>query len=151
MIGDGVAYVAETEARFDVILVDSTEPVGPGAVLFETPFYSDCRRCLAPGGILVTQNAVPFLQRDVAHNAHRRLAPLFADVAFYLAPVPSFIGGFMAFAWASDDRGARDVPAARLAERLAAAGFATRYYTPDVHRAAFVLPPYIDELIERSA
>ena len=147
IIGDGVKYVAETEQRFDVILVDSTEPVGPGVVLFETPFYASCQRCLAASGILVTQNAVPFLQGDVARDACARLKPLFVDVALYLASVPTFIGGHMVFAWASDDAGTRQVAVETLAERHAEAAIATRYYTPEVHKAAFALPPYIGELL----
>ncbi len=147
VIGDGAAFVADTGQRFDVVLVDSTEPVGPGAVLFETPFYTSCRRCLAPGGILVTQNAVPFLQADVARDACARLKPLFADVTLYLAPVPSFIGGAMAFAWASDNADARRTPVETLSQRLAATGIETRYYTAEVHTAAFALPPYIAEVV----
>ncbi|MFQ5783528.1 MAG: polyamine aminopropyltransferase [Alphaproteobacteria bacterium] len=147
VIGDGVAFVAETERRFDVILVDSTEPVGPGVVLFETPFYADCRRRLAPGGVLVTQNAVPFLQPAVARDACRRLKRLFADVTLYLAPVPAFIGGYMAYAWASDDPEIRRTPAETLAERQSAIGLGTRFYTPEVHRSAFALPPYIAEMV----
>ncbi len=143
IIGDGLRFVAETEKRFDLILVDSTEPVGPGAVLFEPPFYTDCRRCLAPGGILITQNAVPFLQRDVAAKACTGLKPLFADVTLYLAAVPSFLGGFMTFAWASDEPAHRRIARDTLAERLAAAKIEMRYYTADVHQAAFALPPYI--------
>ncbi len=146
VIGDGVKFVAETERRFDVIYVDSTEPVGPGVVLFETPFYKNCRRCLAEGGILITQNAVPFLQSEVARNACQRLAPLFADVALYLSAVPSFIGGHMAFAWASDDPAPRQVSVETLADRLRNAAIPMGYYSPEMHRAAFVLPPYIAEL-----
>ena len=147
VIGDGAAFVAETDRRFDVILVDSTEPVGPGDVLFDTPFYADCRRRLAPGGILVTQNSVPFLQAPVARDAVKRLRRLFGDVALYLAPVPSFIGGHMAFCWAAEDAEARRTPLETLARRHARSGIGTRYYTPEVHQAAFVLPPYIGELI----
>ena len=147
VIGDGARYVAETDRDFDVILVDSTEPVGPGDVLFDVPFLADCRRCLASGGILVTQNAVPFVQAQVARDALKRLGALFADVALYVAPVPSFIGGHMAFCWASESAAARRVPLETLARRHGDAGFATRCYTPEVHRAAFVVPPYIGELI----
>ena len=147
VIGDGATFVAETDRRFDVILVDSTEPVGPGDVLFDTPFYADCRRRLAPGGILVTQNSVPFLQASVARDAVKRLRRLFGDVALYLAPVPSFIGGHMAFCWAAEDAEARRTPLETLARRHAGSGIGTRYYTPEVHQAAFVLPPYIGELI----
>ena len=145
VIGDGVKFVAETENRYDVVFVDSTEPIGPGAVLFETPFYTGCRRCLAPGGILITQNAVPFVQKEVARNAMARLGPLFADVTLYLAPVPTFIGGFMAWAWASDNPEARQTPLATLERRFAEAGIAMRYYSSAMHQAAFILPPYLAE------
>ena len=64
VIGDGMKYVAETDRRFDVIIVDSTDPQGPGAVLFTEEFYAGCKRCLNKGGILVTQNGVPVLQPD---------------------------------------------------------------------------------------
>src|SRR3990172_214543 len=62
VIADGTKFVAETPDRFDVIMVDSTDPVGPGAVLFTREFYADCARCLKPGGLLVTQNGLPFVQ-----------------------------------------------------------------------------------------
>ena len=62
VIADGTKFVAETDERFDVIMVDSTDPIGPGAVLFTREFYADCARCLKPGGLLVTQNGLPFLQ-----------------------------------------------------------------------------------------
>ncbi len=62
VIADGTKFVAETDERFDVIMVDSTDPIGPGAVLFTKEFYADCARCLKPGGLLVTQNGLPFLQ-----------------------------------------------------------------------------------------
>ncbi len=147
IIGDGVGFVAETDRRFDVILVDSTDPVGPGKALFESPFYAGCRRCLAPDGILVNQNGVPFLMRDVSRDFCRRLRPLFADVTFYLAPVPTFVGGYMAFGWATQNREARTTPLETLKRRYADAGLGTQHYTPEVHRAAFVLPPYIRQLM----
>ncbi len=121
--------------------------MGPGKALFEAPFYRNCRRCLDAEGIVVTQNTVPFLQADVARNAVDKLRRVFADVAVYVAPVPMFLGGYMTFAWASDSAGAREVSVETLAERQREAGIATRYYSPAVHRAAFVLPPYIAELV----
>src|SRR5262252_6170981 len=64
VIDDGMNYVATTDRRFDVIIVDSTDPQGPGKVLFSEDFYAGCKRCLAAGGVMVTQNVVPFLQPD---------------------------------------------------------------------------------------
>jgi len=147
IIADGIKYVAETDARFDVIIVDSTDPIGPGEVLFSRAFYADCKRCLNAGGIIVTQNGVPNFQPAEVRNSHNRLKPLFADVSFYLAVVPTYVGGFMALGWATDDAALRRLGAADLAPRFAQAGFTTRYYTPAVHAAAFALPPFVAELM----
>jgi spermidine synthase len=146
---DGVTYVARCDREFDVILVDSTDPVpGPGEVLFGGPFYRDCRRILAPDGILVSQLGVPFLYPEAVRDAGRRLARCFADVTFYIVAVPVFAGGYMAFAWASDNPGLRDRPVETLAGRLAATGIETRFYTPAFHRASFVLPRPIARLLD---
>ncbi|MFQ5953749.1 MAG: polyamine aminopropyltransferase [Kiloniellales bacterium] len=148
VVADATRYVAETERRFDVIIVDSTDPVGPGAALFEAPFYAGCKRCLRPGGVLAAQTGVPFLQPEELTATMRHLQALFADVTAFLAPVPSYVGGFMAFAWASDDPGKRGIDAATLNSRVADAKVETRYYTADIHQAAFVLPGYIRALMD---
>ena len=147
VIGDGLAYVAEGKARFDLIIVDSTDPIGPGKVLFTEGFYRDCKACLEPGGILVTQNSIPFLQPEVIGEPIAALKRQFADATCYLAAVPSYFGGVMAFGWASDDPGLRQVPVDELDRRFRNAGIATDYYTPQVHQAAFALPPHIARLI----
>jgi spermidine synthase len=147
VIADGVDYVARTERRFDLIVVDSTDPVGPAEVLFSDRFYRRCKACLTPGGVLVTQNGVPFMQGAELAGTLRLLRPLFADTTCYLAAVPTYVGGFMALGWASDDAALRTVPEDVLAERYAAAGIETRYYTPAIHRGAFALPGYVAKLI----
>ena len=142
-IGDGLAFVSESAERFDVIVVDSTDPVGPGVALFSPTFYAACKRCLTPGGILVTQAGVPFVQGSVLRDTLSGLRRHFAAATCYLATVPTYIGGPMAFGWASDDPTLANVPAALLADRLGEAAIETRYYTPTVHRAAFALPAYV--------
>jgi spermidine synthase len=149
VIADGMHYVAATERRFDVIIVDSTDPQGPGKVLFSGEFYAACKRCMAPGGIIVTQNGVPFFQPDelIASLAHLR--GLFADAACYVAAIPTYVGGHMAMGWATDDATLRRLSVATIAERYAAAGrFATKYWTPEVQHAAFALPRFIAEHID---
>jgi spermidine synthase len=148
LIADGIRYVAESERRFDVILIDSTDPVGPGEALFTDAFYADCKRRLTPGGVLVTQGGVPFFQPDEIRDIRRRLQPLFRDSGCYLIAVPTYVGGLMALGWATDDVSLREVPDSTLAERCRAAGFATRYYAPGVHRAAFRLPPFVGTLLD---
>ena len=147
VIGDGLEFVAESRGRFDLIIVDSTDPVGPGKVLFTEAFYRNCRACLEPGGILVTQNSVPFLQPEAVGEPIPVLKRLFADATCYLAAVPSYFGGVMAFGWASDDPELRAVPVEELERRHRAAGIATDFYSPDVHQAAFALPPHVARLI----
>lgn len=149
VIADGIAFMAETERKFDLIVIDSTDPIGPGGVLFTEPFYKDCARCLNPGGIVVNQNGVPFLQGEEVTDTYRRRRPYFADVGFYLAAVPTYVGGFMALGWASESIRARAATAETIAARFAAAPVATRYYTPELHKAAFALPRYVQDLIPR--
>ncbi len=147
VIADGARFVEQTDARFDVIIVDSTDPVGPGEALFGEAFLAGCRRCLDDGGVLVTQSGVPFVQEQELRDAHARLSKLFRDAAFYLATVPTYTGGDLAFGWASDAPGRRDVPLETLERRFEAAAIETRYYNPAIHRAAFVLPEYIRRMI----
>jgi spermidine synthase len=147
VIADGAKFVAETNERFDVVIVDSTDPMGPGEVLFTSAFYADCKRRLKDGGILVTQSGVPFLQKSVLANTYSRLKPLFSDVSFFVAPVPTYSGGFMAFGWATDNADTRRTPQPVIEERVKAAGLSTRYYNADIHVAAFALPSYVRALM----
>ncbi len=147
VIADGAEFVKTCEDRFDVIIVDSTDPIGPGEVLFGAEFYRNCKRCLTENGILATQNGCPFLQRRELVDTHRRLGPIFADAGFYVAPVPSYIGGFMAFGWATMDEAARRRPGEVIRERFERAGIETGYYNPDIHLACFALPDYIRALM----
>ncbi|HEX6980417.1 MAG TPA: polyamine aminopropyltransferase [Alphaproteobacteria bacterium] len=147
VIADGATFVRDTTARFDVILIDSTDPVGPGAKLSSAAFFALCRARLRPGGVLVAQSGVAFLQRDQIERTVMRLRETFSDVGVYTATVPTYYGGPMSFAWASDAAHRHTLSAAALAERFAASGIVTRYYTPALHQAAFVLPPYLEDLL----
>ncbi|MDX1604543.1 MAG: polyamine aminopropyltransferase [Candidatus Competibacterales bacterium] len=151
VIADGMDYVRCSDAVFDVIISDSTDPIGPGEVLFSRDFYAACRDRLAPGGVLVTQNGVAFMQPEEVAGTAARLRELYADWHFYLAAVPTYVGGAMCFAWATDDPHLRRVPLATLEQRYRDAGLATRYYTPAIHQAAFALPRYLLEHIGKTS
>ncbi len=146
VIADGAEFMAQSGPAYDVIIIDSTDPAGPGEVLFTNTFYGRAKRRLTPGGILVTQNGVPFLQRAELTATMRAFDALFSDRTCYLATVPTYAGGPMAFGWGTDGE-ARRTPREVLAERYAAAGLRTRYYNPDVHVAAFALPGYVQALM----
>ena len=149
VIADGTKFVREIDECFDLIMVDSTDPIGPGAVLFTKEFYADCRSALAPGGILVTQNGLPFLQASELKESVGYFRDLFDDAFAYLATTPSYFGGPMSFGWATDNKKLRQHDLEIIKKRHeTAGGFPTRYWRPDMQLAAFALPSYIRDLVE---
>jgi len=148
VIADGTQFVAETDERFDAVIVDSTDPIGPGKVLFTREFYADCKRALTPGGVLITQNGLPFVQGWEIKQSVAHFRSLFADTTAFLITTPTYIGGPMALGWASDDTKLLEVPVETLRQRFAKAGLEMKYYTPDLHRGAFALPAYVQRLVE---
>ncbi len=151
VIEDGMKYVARTERRFDVIIVDSTDPQGPGKILFSQRFYAACKRCMTKGGVLVTQNGVPIFQPGELASSIAKFRRLFADGTCYVAAIPTYVGGHMAMGWATDDKRLRRTPAKILADRYRKAGsFPTKYWTPEVHVAAFAHPRFIAEVVAKA-
>lgn len=148
VIADGIEYVTQTDEKFDVIISDCTDPVGPGEVLFSSTFYEGCKRCLNEGGIFVAQNGVAFMQIEEVQTTKRRLSPYFNDQSFYCAAVPTYIGGNMTLAWAADNPVLRSVELQTLEARFAASGIKTRYYNPQMHVGAFALPQYIIDALD---
>jgi spermidine synthase len=147
VIADGLKYVTETQEKFDAIIVDSSEPIGPSAVLHTREFFTDCKRALKGGGVLVTQNGLPFLFPEHLGQTSAIFASLFKATSPFLCTQPCYFGGPFALNWASDDKDLLSVPESTLARRMAKRGIAPRYYTPAVHRAAFALPAYVKAAI----
>ncbi len=147
LIADGTRFVAETHERFDAIIVDSTDPIGPAVALFTRHFYADCKRALSENGILIAQSGLPFLQGDELRDVQAKFRALFNDAGAYLMTTPTYIGGPMAASFGCDDP-ARCAPTleALKARRAAVAG-EMKYYTPEVHLAAFALPAYVQRHI----
>jgi len=143
VIDDGANYVKNCDQQFDLIISDSTDPIGPAEVLFTEDFYRHCKRCLKPDGILAAQNGVAYMQLDEVVNTTLRLKPHFADRTFYSAAVPTYIGGIMTFAWGSDNPAARQLSLETIQQRYQSTGLKTRYYNPAIHLASFALPQYI--------
>ena len=146
IVGDGIDYVRQAaDGSFDCIIVDSTDPIGVGEVLFTDAFYANCARVLSAGGLIVNQCGVPFMQADELRETSARRNKFFPHVGAYVAAVPTYVGGFMTLGFAAKQAGLDAVDVAIIAERAAAAGVlgATEYWTPGVHAASFQLPPYI--------
>ncbi len=150
IVGDGIDYVKRApDAAFDVIIVDSTDPIGVGEVLFTDSFYENCARVLTPRGLVVNQCGVPFMQAEELRETSVRRAKFFAHVTAYIAAVPTYVGGFMTLGWAAKDASLTSVGVAEIRARATASSIlgTTRYWTPEMHVSAFVLPPYIAEAL----
>ncbi|THB63710.1 MAG: polyamine aminopropyltransferase, partial [Gammaproteobacteria bacterium] len=146
-IGDAAEFVATCDKKFDVIISDSTDPIGPGASLFTQNFYNNCHNLLNKNGIMVTQNGVAFMQKDEVTTTASRLKTVFADNTFYSAAVPTYVGGIMTFVWASDNPELKQKTAADIEAAFTKADIKTRYYNPQIHAASFALPQYIVNML----
>ena len=146
IVGDGIDHVARAaDDAYDAIIVDSTDPIGVGEVLFTDAFYAHAARVLGPGGLIVNQCGVPFMQADELRDTSRRRARAFPHVGAYVAAVPTYVGGFMTLGFAAKQAGLHTLSVETIRARAEAAGLTgrTEYWTPEVHVAAFHLPPYI--------
>ena len=153
-IADAFEYLgrAESRERFDLIVADRPDPVGPGKALFGDTFYDRVRHALRPGGYATFQTGVPFYQPWEITEALEELKQFFPQSGLYLTVVPTYIGGFMALSWAG--KGATlGTPGGikTAARRFKAAKLKTDYYNPAVHAAAFALPEWIARLVPAKA
>ena len=146
IVGDGIDYVKRApDASFDVIIVDSTVPIGVGEVLFTDEFYQNCARILTDRGLIVNQCGVPFMQADELRETSARRGNFFPHVTAYIAAVPTYVGGYMTLGWAGKDAALTTLSIETITERAKSAGIlgTTSYWSPQIHVAAFWLPPYI--------
>ena len=146
IVGDGIDYVKRAaDASFDAIIVDSTDPIGVGEVLFTDGFYQNCARILTPRGLIVNQCGVPAMQADELRDTSLRRQKYFPHVTAYVAAIPTYVGGFMTLGWAGKDASLTSLSVETITQRARAEGIlgTTSYWTPDIHVGAFHLPPYI--------
>ncbi|HEY2032101.1 MAG TPA: polyamine aminopropyltransferase [Rhizomicrobium sp.] len=151
-VADAFEYLGrkESKERFDLIVADRPDPVGPGKALFGDTFYDRVRSALKPGGFATFQTGVPFYQPWEITEALKELAEFFPSSGLYLTVVPTYIGGFMALSWAGRGRGAKLGTPAGIKKAAAAfkkAKLKTDYYNPAVHAASFALPEWIKRLV----
>ena len=142
MVKDGVKFVAETEETFDVVLVDSTDPIGPAGPLFDKDFYKHVAKILTPDGILITQAASPFYDRYIQEPMFRNQRPFFKRLHMYNYSNLTYPGGLWSFGFGSNGI----CPLQNFdPAKVAASGISTRYYNAGVHLSSFMLPTFIAE------
>ena len=143
---DGVRFVRSCEDRYDLIIVDSTDPFGPGEGLFTKEFYGSCYKALRADGIMVNQHESPFYKEDAAamQQAHRCIAQSFPVCRVYQAHIPTYPSGHWLFGFASKKyHPVADLNAAAWNLR----GIGTNYYNTKLHAGAFALPNYVERLL----
>jgi spermidine synthase len=148
VIAPGERFLPKNPARFDVLLVDSTDPIGPGKALFTEEFFSLSRAALRPGGLLAMQAGTPFYWPEELAAILENLHQFFPCVGVYLGFVPLYPAGMWAYVLAAQ----HDFQAEEklVADRFAARGLHTRYYTPALHKAAFILPRFVAEVVAKA-
>ncbi len=144
---DGLKFVRQTEEKYDLIIVDSTDPFGPGEGLFTAEFYGNCHRALSDEGILINQHESPYYEA-YANNmkrAHKRIKDIFEVSKVYQAHIPTYPSGHWLFGFASKKFDPiKDIKA----DEWNKLGLKTKYYNTDLHVGAFALPNYVKEMLE---
>jgi spermidine synthase len=150
-VADAFEYLGRKSSknRFDLIIADRPDPVGPGKALFGETFYDRVKGALKKGGYATFQTGVPFYQPWEITEALEELKQFFPKSGLYLTVVPTYIGGFMALTWASKGGDALGTGKGikRAAKAYKKAKLNCDYYNPAIHAAAFALPEWIKKLV----
>ena len=136
---DAMKYIRETPERYDVVIVDSTDPVDFAAGLFRSDFYADVKKVMNPEGMMSELTESPFTDTDLMTQAIREMRKVFPAVKMYWGAVPTYPGGMWTYGLAALKDGCQ--PSTPLRDAAP-----TKYYTNEIHKAAFVLPPFLAEL-----
>lgn len=142
LVTDGIAHIQETENYYDVVLVDSTEPVGAAIGLFSPGFYASVFRALTDDGIMVAQTESPFVNQEVIRKSFSGISTRFPITELYLTNIPTYPTGLWSFTLGSKKFHPLQADFCRADD------LDTRYYNADVHRAAFKLPTFVRRLLD---
>lgn len=139
-VDDGFMHIVKSKSLYDVIMVDSTEPVGPAAPLFERGFYQGIYDALKEEGMFVAQTDNPWFKGDLIQKVNRDVKEIFPICKVYTANVPTYPSGLWTFTIGSKKYDPEQVDINAIPE------METKYYTPKLHKAAFVLPKFVEDL-----
>lgn len=142
--GDGALFVKETDEKYDVVIVDSSDPIGPATVLFSKEFYRNIHGLLSSDGIMVCQTGSLHMQQDEQRASYILLKEIFHIVRPYVFAIPTYIGGFFSAMFCSDKIDPFKTNIHSL-EQSSASNIKTRYYNPEIHIGAFHVPGFLSE------
>lgn len=149
-IEDGAKFVKQTKKKFDVIIIDSPDPVGPAKSLFQTSFYLDCRKALSPNGIVIRQTGSSILQPEEMPSNFRQMEEIFPDVQAFLTAVPTYVGGYFTFVSGSLQKNIFKTALPHLGKRFKKLKIKTEWYTPNMHKAAMILPRELESSLKKT-
>lgn len=144
---DGIKFIQNKENEYDLIIIDSTDPIGPGEGLFTYEVYKNCYKLLSKDGILVNQNESPYYERDAREfvRAHKKIKDVFPVAKVYQMHIPTYPSGHWLFGFSS--KGIDPVNNEKIND-WNNLGLDTKYYNTDIHRGCFMLPNYAKVMIE---
>ncbi len=142
-VEDGAKFITEQTIPFDIVIIDSTDPIGPAKVLFAKKFYQAIKRVLNPEGILARQTGSTMLQPNEWVENYRQLKGFFSRVHPFVISIPTYIGGLFSLVLASDKINPFALDLAMLKARYGELQLKTRYYNPEIHQGCFRLPEYM--------
>lgn len=148
IIADGAAYVRETKERFDVVIVDSSDPIGPAVILFSEEFYSNILGIMNPSGIMVRQTGSIHMQAPEQRESFQLLKKIFRHAALYVYAVPTYTGGLFSSIFCSDVINPTELVQDTLQERLSGNPIETLYYNPGIHLGAFSIPDFLKDRLQ---
>lgn len=144
-VRDGIEFIKKQKGEFDIILIDSTDPMGPGEGLFTEEFYKDVNSALKEGGIMVAQSESPFANQEEIKKMYPLLKKAFPLVRPYAGPMPTYPGGYWCWAFCSNSYDPLSFVDDYRADIITEGA---KLYNKDIHRAAFAIPNFLKELVE---
>ncbi len=142
LVDDGIKHLADKADTYDVICIDSTDPIGPAEGLFAADFYRSVYRSLREDGIMVAQTESPFFNAGLITRVNKDISEIFPITRLYLAAIPTYPSGLWSFTMGSKKYDPLEVDETKIPE------YPTKYYSPRIHKSVFALPKFVEDLIK---
>jgi len=148
VIEDGAKFIRRTTEKFDIVIIDSSDPVGPSKILFSGPFYRNVHSLLTENGMMIRQTGSIMLQAQIIRKNYKLVKKIFSYSAVQLAAIPTYIGGFFSFLIGGKGLEPGNISYRAISERYERMNLKTKYYNPDIHFSSRKLPNHLKEVIK---
>ena len=149
-VEDGAKFVKRTKKRYDVILLDTPDPVGPAVPLFKTVFYLNCKKILSDNGIIIRQTGSSILQPEEMPSNFRQMEELFPEVRVFLTALPTYVGGYFTFVAAAMKKGLFSKSLKEINKKYRKLKIKTEWFTPKMHKASMILPRELESSLKKT-